>query len=110
MTDKTLGEQELDQLLKATVRLNARVLGLVLGLLFGLITFVATNWLIIKGGEVNKAGEVVVGPHLALLSQYFIGYSVTFVGSLVGFGYSFLLGMLTGWLISSIYNRIAPLN
>ena len=26
----------------------------------------------------------MVGPHLALLGQYFIGYRVSFVGSLIG--------------------------
>jgi hypothetical protein len=107
MPNETLGEHELDQLRKATLRFNARILGVVLGLIFGLMTFLATNWLIIKGGHVNEAGEVVIGPHLALLSQYFIGYRVSFIGSIVGFIYSFVLGMLTGWLISRIYNWVA---
>ena len=40
--------------------------------------FIATNWLVIKGGE-------RVGPHLQLLSQYFIGYRVTFLGSFIDF-------------------------
>ena len=42
------------------VRLNAVVTGVVTGLLAGLALFVATNWLVLKGGP-------VVGPHLALL-------------------------------------------
>ena len=64
--------------------LNAKVLGLVLGLLFGLSIFIATNWLLIKGGE-------NVGAHLQLLNQYFFGYSVSFVGSFIGFAYGFAL-------------------
>ena len=99
-------EQDLE-LLKATMRMNAKVFGLVLGLLFGIAIFVATNWLIIKGGEPNEAGQVVIGPHLALLGQYFIGYRVTFLGSLVGFAYAFVVGAVTGWLLSLIYNRVA---
>ena len=53
----------------------------------GLGVFVATNWLISEGGP-------VVGPHLALLGQFFIGYRVTFVGSLVGFLWAFAVGFL----------------
>src|SRR5262245_61673278 len=106
MLDKTRTEQELE-LLRSTLRFNARILGLVLGFLFGLVIFVATNWLVIKGGPINEVGEAVVGPHLALLSQYFIGYRVTFLGSLIGFVYGFALGSLTGWFLSWIYNRVA---
>ena len=79
--------------------LNAKILGLVLGLVLGLIIFVATNWLVVKGGP-------SVGPHLELLSQYFLGYRVTFWGSFVGFAYGFMVGTLSGSLIGWIYNRI----
>ena len=78
---------------------NAKILGLSLGLLFGLGIFIATNWLVLKGGK-------VVGPHLQLLSQYFIGYRVSFFGSFIGFAYGFAVGTLSGSLIGWIYNRI----
>jgi hypothetical protein len=82
--------------------LNAGILGLTLGVVCGLGLFLATNWLVIKGGN-------PVGPHLALLSQYFIGYRVSFVGSLIGFFYGFAVGTLSGSLIGWIYNRIVRL-
>jgi hypothetical protein len=106
MLEKTRIEQELE-LLKSTVRLNAKILGIAVGLLFGLVVFLATNWLIIKGALPDATGEVVIGPHLALLSHYFIGYRVTFAGSVIGFAYGFVLGAVTGWLLVRIYNRIA---
>ena len=81
------------------LRLNATIQGIVTGLVAGLAVFVATNWLILKGGE-------VVGPHLVLLGQFFIGYRVTFIGSLVGFGYAFVLGYIVGYLVARIYNLI----
>jgi len=84
------------------MRLNATVQGAVLGLIAGLGIFIATNWLIIKGGP-------VVGPHLALLGQFFIGYRVTFVGSLIGFAYGFVLGFCVGYGVASAYNRLADL-
>ena len=87
------------RLLSGVLWLNVKVLGLVLGILFGLTIFIATNWLILKGGR-------DVGSHLRLLSQYFIGYRVTFPGSLVGFAYGFAVGTLSGALIGWIYNRI----
>src|SRR5437762_14014345 len=106
MAEKTEAERELE-LLDANLQLNPVILGLVLGILFGVITFVATNWLIIKGPQLNGAGEIVMGPHLALLSQFFPGYRVSFSGSLIGFAYSFVVGLFTGWFISSVYNQIA---
>ena len=79
------------------VRLNATIQGIVTGLIFGLGIFIATNWLILKGGT-------PVGPHLALLGQYFIGYRVTFVGSLIGFAYGFATGFVGGYAVARIYN------
>ena len=90
------------RLLSGILWLNARVLGLALGVIFGLGLFIATNWLVIKGGH-------PVGPHLALLSQYFIGYRVTFLGSFIGFAYGFALGTLCGAMIGWIYNKIVVL-
>ena len=96
--DRLITEDE--KLFTGVLLLNAKVVGLVLGILFALGVFVATNWLVIKGGE-------RVGPHLQLLSQYFIGYKVTFIGSLIGAAYGFALGTLCGALIGWIYNKIA---
>ena len=88
-----------DVILTRIIRLNALVQGLVTGLLVGLVIFVATNWLILKGGP-------VVGPHLALLGQFFIGYRVTFLGSLIGFTYGFATGFCVGYFTATVYNRM----
>ncbi len=93
-------EDETEQLLaQAVVRLNGHILGLVLGVLAGLGIFLATNILVLKGGD-------VVGPHLSLLGQFFIGYTVTFVGSLVGLAYGFVTGYVAGFIIATIYNLV----
>ncbi len=97
MTD-TIPSDE-NKLFSGILRLNAKMLGLVLGVLLGLAIFIMTNWLVIKGGD-------SVGPHLGLLSQFFIGYRVSFLGSIIGFAYGFALGTLSGSLIGWIYNRI----
>ena len=78
-------------------RLNTIVNGIVTGLLAGLGLLVATLWLVVKGGD-------VVGPHLGLLGQFFIGYRVSVLGSFIGFLYGFVVGFLTGCFISYVYN------
>lgn len=78
-------------------RLNALVSGLVTGVIFGLIIFIATNWLLLKGGD-------PVGPHLALLGQFFLGYTVSFWGSLVGLLYGFVTGFILGYAVAVLYN------
>ena len=107
MINNNLSEEE--KLLSAVVRLNAKMLGLILGLLFGLVIFLATNWLVIKGGPITRSGKEIVGPHLQLLSQFFIGYSVSFLGSIIGFLYGFAAGTICGTFIGWIYNWIVDL-
>jgi hypothetical protein len=68
-----------------------------IGTVSGLLIFLATIWLIIKGGP-------IIGPNLELLSQYFVGYTVTVQGAFIGFGYSFGWGFLFGWSYAYLRN------
>jgi hypothetical protein len=79
------------------LRLDAVAQGITTGLVAGLGVFVATNWLVLKGGR-------VVGPNLALLGQFFFGYEVTFVGSVIGAVWAFVYGFASGYVVSRIYN------
>lgn len=88
------------KVLTRLLRLDATVQGMVAGVIGALLIFVATNWLVLKGGE-------VVGPHLALLGQFFIGYRVSFVGSLIGAAYGFVSGFLLGYFVARLYNWLA---
>jgi len=92
----TQSEETLNQVVR---RLNSRAWGMSVGLVFGLGLLLATNFLVLKGGP-------NVGAHLRLLSNYFPGYRVTFMGSLVGFVYAFVLGYGLGRLIATIYDRL----
>ena len=96
-------------LARALLRLDSKLLSLVVGVVLALTIFVATNWLVVMGGYVDDQGETVVGPHLALLGKFFIGYKVTFLGSLVGAFYGFAVGSIIGAAISHIYNKLATL-
>ncbi len=100
-----VGEEDFEEeqlLEEAVLHLNGNILGIVFGTVTGLIILIATNWLVIRGGE-------NVGTHLGLLSNFFIGYSVTFVGSLIGAIYGFVTGYILGFLTAWIYNRIVIL-
>jgi hypothetical protein len=90
------------QVSHSIARLHAGILAVVIGLLLGVGLFIMTIWLVLKGGE-------NVGQHLALLSQYLIGYSVSFSGAVIGFFYGILIGGVIGWTIGFIYNRVAEM-
>ena len=94
-----MNEQD-PEVTRTLLRLNARAWGIATGVLAGGGLFIATNILVIKGGE-------NVGQHLRLLSVFFPGYRVTFLGSLVGFIYAFVVGYAVGRVIGTVYNKLA---
>jgi hypothetical protein len=93
---------ELCEVNQAVVRLQTGVLTIVGALLGGVGLFVVTAWLLIKGGP-------QVGAHLQQLGHYYIGYSVTWKGSLAGLFYGALVGGVVGWSIGTIYNGIVAI-
>ena len=82
---------------RAFARMDKLAFAAALGTVSGLAMFLATIWLIIKGGD-------VIGPNLQLLGQYFIGYTVSIKGAFIGMGYSLFWGFLFGWLFAYIRN------
>jgi hypothetical protein len=95
-----LEEAQEEALSRAVARLRSGVLALVFGMTCGVGLWVATAWLVIRGGH-------NIGAHLGLLRFYFPGYSVTWPGAFLGLVYGFLAGGLTGYVLASIYNRLA---
>lgn len=96
----TIRVEELRDLLRTrVVRLNASAFALVLGLISGVGLFIITNFLVVKGGK-------VVGPHLELLGQVFVGYRVTFIGSLIGLVWAGFVGWLVGYVGATVYNLV----
>jgi hypothetical protein len=88
-----------EEISRAVAKIQAWVLAVVCGLIGGLGLFIMTVWLLLEGGP-------QVGSHLELLSNYFIGYSVTWSGSFVGLFYGALTGGICGWAVGIIYNKI----
>lgn len=80
--------------------MRAGVLAIVIGSMSGAVLFLATVWLLIRGGE-------EVGPHLSLLGNYFPGYSVTWPGAFIGLVWGLVVGAALGGLTAWVYNLVA---
>ncbi|MCO6509523.1 MAG: hypothetical protein J5I65_01915 [Aridibacter famidurans] len=90
----------MDELIvQSLAKVDAIALGVAIGTVLGFGIFFATIVLLWKGGD-------VVGPTLGLLDQYFIGYEVTPVGSLIGFAWGFGTGFVIGWIGAGLRNLI----
>jgi hypothetical protein len=95
----TIDQNEEQALNRAMLRMNEQGWGIAMGLLLGLGLFIATNVLVLRGGD-------HVGAHLGLLHVYFPGYRVNFLGSLIGFVYAFVVGYGIGRTVGAIYNKL----
>lgn len=98
MTQLTMDEQR--EVRRAVLKLNAQAWGTSFGMMLGASLFIATAVLVVKGGE-------SVGEHLGLLSVYFPGYRVTWLGAFIGFVYAFVFGYAIGRVVGTVYNGIA---
>ncbi len=87
-------------LARAVARLRAGVMAAVFGMTGGTGLWLATAWLVLRGGD-------DVGRHLSLLRFFFPGYTVTWSGAFVGFAYGAVVGAAVGFLLAWIYNRLA---
>jgi hypothetical protein len=90
---------------KAVVRfskLSSVRFGLACGIVLGLVVFIisfCTAMGFITGG-------FPVWTDLIADAYGLFGYSVTLLGSVLGFIYAFIDGFILGWLIAVIYNKL----
>ena len=84
-------------LMRVMARMDKLGFATAVGTVSGLLMCLATLWLLVRGGD-------VVGPNLQLLNQYFIGYTVTFSGALIGLAHGFFWGFVWGWLVAYLRN------
>lgn len=88
-----------DALARTFTRLDRTAFGAALGAVCGAGLFLATLWLVVKGGA-------VVGPNLRLLRQYFPGFTVSLPGGLIGLAYGFTAGFVAGWVFAFLRNAV----
>lgn len=78
--------------------LHKRAFGIAIGVVCGLTIFLLTVAYLLRDPE-NGVG-------LALLAQYFKGYSVTWAGAFVGFFWGFVVGFVGGWFVAFCRNLV----
>ena len=94
--------EQINEISQAIARIKTAALAGVCAVIGGIGLFTMTAWLLVKDGP-------DVGQHLQLLSNYFVGYSVTWPGAFVGLLYGVLTGGAIGWTIGTIYNKVVNL-
>jgi hypothetical protein len=62
--------------------------------------FVATVVLLLKGAPPG----VQIGPNLATLGNFLPGYSVSWIGSIIGAVYAAVIGFVGGYLLALLWN------
>lgn len=77
------------------MKLCKKAFGLASGIVWGVTILLATLWVVVKGG----------GEHLRLLEQFYLGYNVSPLGSLIGLIYGFINGFIVGWIFAWLYNK-----
>jgi protoporphyrinogen oxidase len=87
---------------RAFARIDGVALGAALSAVSALYVFLPTVWLIITGTQ-------RLDPGLYLLSQYFIGYKVSWRGAFLGLFYGAAVGFVFGWSLASLRNGLLRL-
>ena len=80
-------------------RFDETALGVAFGSVAGLLLFAATAVLLIQARE-------PLGPNLSLLSNYFLGFTVSWPGAFIGLVEGALGGFAFGWLLARLTNTI----
>ena len=88
-----------DSLGETVIRIDLVSFSVAIGLTCGVAIFAASALLLLN----HVPGEPL-GPHLSLLGEILPGYSVSWGGSLIGFGYFSLIGGLCAICVGSLYN------
>jgi len=93
-------QRTVDQIIEAAfARLDPLAMGWSVGIVAALGLFMATAVLLIRGGD-------VVGPRLALLDYYFLGYSVSWFGAFIGMVEAAIGGFVMGYLAAYVRNTL----
>ena len=79
------------------MKLNPKALGLALGIIWGLAVLITTWIIMFQDG----------GATLSKLGKLYLGYRVSFLGSIIGLIYGFIDGLIAGFLIAWLYNIFA---
>ncbi len=79
------------------MKLSIKSFALAMGILWAVIAFLSTILVMLKGG----------GEHFILIRMFFFGYSVSFIGAIIGLVWAFIYGLILGALFAWIHNWFA---
>ncbi len=80
------------------MKLRPVALGLALGIIWGATILTITWWLLI----IDSPGQTI-----SLLGIFYLGYSFSFFGGLVGLFWGFVDGFIVGMIVAVLYNVFA---
>jgi len=80
------------------MRLNVKALALAGGIFWGGAIFLTTWWLILLG---HGGAEII-------FNKLYPGYCVSPAGSLIGFAWAFVDGLIMGLIFAWLYNLFVP--
>ena len=81
------------------MKLNVKAFALTAGILWGAAVFIATVWLLAMGSG---------GSTVSLLGNFYLGYSFSTLGAIIGLVWGFVDGAICGALFAWLYNKLAP--
>lgn len=81
------------------MKLSVKAFALTSGILWGAAVFLATVWLLAMGTG---------GATISLLGNFYLGYSFSALGAVVGLVWGFADGAICGALFAWLYNKLAP--
>ena len=91
-----------DVLAYAFAPIHKAALGVAVGLVSGLVILGVTVFhLILRPAD---------GLNIALLSQYFYGYDVSWIGSAIGLCWGFGTGFVLGWFMAFVRNLVVSIS
>ena len=79
------------------MKLSIKSFALATGILWAIIVFLTTLFVLVRSG----------GDNFILLYPFFFGYSISFIGAIIGLVWAFVYGSILGALFAWIHNWFA---
>ena len=82
------------------MKLNVKAFALAGGIVWGINWFGLAWWMMLTKGITHEK--------IAFISDTYVGFTVSPLGSLVALAYGFIDGLIIGLMVAWVYNKIAP--
>ena len=80
------------------MKINVKAFSLACGIVWGFGILLLTWWIIANEGATGEP---------TLIGRLYLGYTISIVGSFIGFAWAFVDGMIGGALFSWLYNLLS---